>query len=81
VRIQSNFASPGEDKGINQIIRARVEAHKGPFMLLMPPWQMSLGKQALAAFHLALSAEPCQTVVDRLYDDSPLSLCKLTYRK
>jgi hypothetical protein len=80
VRIQSNFASPNEDKGINQIIRARVEAHKGPFMLLIPPWQMGLGEEALAAFHLALASEPCQTVTDRLYDDSPLSLCKLVRR-
>jgi len=77
VRIQSNFASPEEDKGINILIRERVEAHKGPFMLLMPAWQLSLGEEALAAFHLALARGTCQTVIDRLYDDKELALCKV----
>ena len=75
VRIQSNFASPDENKGINQIIRSRVEGHKGPFMLLIPPWQMSLGEEALSFFHLTRAGKTCQTVIDRLYDDKPLSLC------
>jgi hypothetical protein len=77
VRIESNFARPEEAVGINRIIRDRVEAHQGPFMLLMPPWQLGTGEDALAAFHLKLDEPSCQTVVDRLYDDKPLSLCKV----
>ncbi len=77
VRIQSNFAAPGDGKGINEFIRDRVEAHKGPFMLLMPPWQLNLGVEALAAYGLVLAREPCQTVIDRLYDDKELALCKV----
>lgn len=77
VRIQSNFISPEENKGFNQIIRARVEGHKGSFMLLIPTWQERAGDDALAIYHLSRAAEACQTVVDRLYDDKPLSLCRL----
>jgi hypothetical protein len=83
VRIQSNFASPGEDKGINAVIRARVAEHmehKGDFMLLMPPWQLAMGDDALAYFGLARSPGPCLPVIDRLYNDNELSLCKVIRR-
>lgn len=79
VRIQSNFASPGENKGINAVIRDRVAAHKGPFMLLMPSWQLDLGRQALRSFGLGLAPDACQKVIDRLYDDAELSLCKIVH--
>jgi len=75
VRIQSNFSSPNENKGINQIIRSRVEGHQGPFILLITPGQMEAAAEAMAAFHLTLAGKTCQTVIDRLYDDRPLSLC------
>jgi len=77
VRIQSNFTSPDQDKGFNRIIRERVMAHKGPLMLLMPPWQQGMGEEALGYLHLAVAKEPCQTVIDRLYDDKALNLCKI----
>lgn len=77
VRIQSNFASPEQDKGFNDIIRKRVNEHKGLFMLLIPPWQHGVAKDALQPFRLALVPEPCQTVVDRLYDDKPMDLCRV----
>jgi hypothetical protein len=77
VRIQSNFISPEQNVGFNKIIRSRLAAHKGPFMLLIPSWEVSAGDDALAAYDLARAPEPCQTVVDRLYDDKLLSLCPL----
>jgi len=75
VRIQSNFASPDEGKPVNAVIAERLKSHKGAFLLLIPPYQMHFAKEALAYFHLALSPEPCQKVIDRLYGDSELSLC------
>jgi hypothetical protein len=80
VRIQSNFVSPGENKGFNQIIRKRVEGHKGPFMLLIPDWPSNAGDEPLAFYNLARTEEPCKTVLDRLYDDKPLSLCRVVRR-
>jgi hypothetical protein len=79
VRIQSNFTSPERNVGFNRIIRSHVESHKGPFMLLVPSWEVSAGDEALAAYDLARAPESCQTVVDRLYDDKPLSLCRLVH--
>jgi hypothetical protein len=75
-RIQSNFASPGENKGINAVITTRVAQHEGRFMLLIPPWQHQLADEALAHFGLAETGS-CQTVIDRLYDDKALDLCQV----
>ena len=78
VRIQSNFASPDQDKGINQLVHARVNAHKvknGRFLLLIPPWQHGLADGALSFFGLKIAKQPCQKLVDRLYDDNQLDLC------
>jgi len=74
VRIQSNFASPDENKGINKILRARLEAHKGKFMLLVPSWQADLARDALHYFGLTFLPQTCQKVIDRLYD-TKLILC------
>jgi len=79
VRIQSNFTSPEENKGFNQIIRARVEGHKGTFMLLIPSFQEMAGDDALSLFGLARAPEPCQTVIDRLYGNESLSLCRVVH--
>jgi hypothetical protein len=75
VRVQSNFASPDEDKGINKLIHERVDRHKGRFMLLIPPWQHGFAEEALRAFRLAPEWRSCQKVIDRLYDDKVLDLC------
>jgi hypothetical protein len=77
VRIQSNFASPDQNKGINKLIHDRVDGHNGAFMLLIPPWQKDLANAALRYYHLTLSPKACQTVIDHLYDDRPLSLCRV----
>ncbi len=74
IRIQSNFASPDQNKGINGMLRERLEAHKGMFMLLIPDWQFQLAKDALAHFNLAFLPQTCQKVVDRLFD-TKLVLC------
>ncbi|HUY68111.1 MAG TPA: hypothetical protein VMV79_02275 [Alphaproteobacteria bacterium] len=80
VRIESNLtvlapgAPPIATPALNDIIRARIAAHKGPLMLLMPSWQLADGDDALARFGLKRQT-PCQTVIDRLYNDSELALC------
>ncbi len=80
VRIESNFTGPHENKGINQIIRDRVEAHHGRFMMLIPPDQKNIAEDALSYFKLALAPQACQTVKDRLYDDTELALCNVVHK-
>ena len=79
VRIESNFASPNEDKGINKLTHARIDQHEGRFLTLIPPWQKGLADEALGYFGLTLgkagSKAACQTVIDCLYDDKELALC------
>ena len=80
VRIQSNFSSPDQDKGINKLLHARVEAHQaagGRFMLLIPVWQLGVGAEALSYFHLKLAPENCQNVTDKLFNDTKMSLCRV----
>jgi hypothetical protein len=77
VRIQSNFASPDEDKGINQRIQDRIAGHPGRFMLLIPPWQYTLADQALRHLKLTLKPQTCQKVRDKLYDEYQLDLCNV----
>jgi hypothetical protein len=74
LRIQSNFASPDENKGINVLIKDRLDGHKGRLMLLIPHGRLYLAEAALGIFGLKFLPRTCQKVVDRLYDD-PLALC------
>ncbi|MDR3449106.1 MAG: hypothetical protein P4M15_05065 [Alphaproteobacteria bacterium] len=78
VRLQSNFSNPGQNPGIDRIIQARIDAHraaKGRFLLLVQPWLVAGSDPVLRAFGLALAGEPCQNVIDRLFEDKPMSLC------
>lgn len=75
VRIQSNFASPDQNKSINAVLHERVDSHKGRFMMLIPPWQKGVAEEALGFYHLTMGNLPCQTVIDRLYDDKEMALC------
>ncbi|MFA5040699.1 MAG: hypothetical protein WC464_03595 [Bdellovibrionales bacterium] len=78
VRIQSNFSSPEEDKGINKLLHERVDAHRkkgGRFMMLVPLWQVSAAEDAAAYFGLKVASKECKQVTDKLFNDSPLSLC------
>lgn len=70
VRIQSNFASPNEGhKGINKIIAARLQLHDGPFMLLLPDWQVQwngVPQEALSIYGLKFAPSGCQKFPDNL---------------
>jgi hypothetical protein len=80
VRIQSNFSSPEQDKGINKLLHQRIDAHRdagGRFMMLVPAWQVKGADEPLSYFRLKLVPQNCATVTDRLFDDSPLSLCSV----
>ncbi len=70
VRIQSNFASPNEgEKGINKVIAACLQDHKGRFMLLLPDWQVTYGgviQEALGIYGLKFATSGCQKFPDNL---------------
>ena len=83
-RIQSNFSSPEQDKGINILMHQRIDAHRatgGRFMLLIPSWQVAASSYALSFFHLRLAPKPCLSLTDRLFDDSKMSLCEVIEQK
>ncbi len=78
VRIQSNFSSPEQGKGVNRLISDRIDAqraHNGSFMMLIPDWQKTTAIQALSYFNLKMQSDKCQMVTDRLYHDKTMSLC------
>ncbi len=80
VRIQSNFSSPEQDKGINKLLHERVDAHRqkgGRFMVLTPNWQMKEAGDAVAFFGLKVVTKDCLPVIDKLFDNSTLNLCPL----
>lgn len=74
VRVQSNFASPDEQKGINAVIKKKVLGHIGSYKLLMPWYQLPMGEEALKYFDLEVRQQSCQPVQDKLYD-SKLVIC------
>ncbi len=76
VRVQSNFSSPDEPKGINQRFEARVAAHKGPIKILLPSFQLGFAESMAAHFKLTFLPQSCQAVVDHLYN-SHLVLCDM----
>ena len=80
VRIQSNFSSPEEDKGINKVIHERVDSHRqkgGRFMVLTPNWQMKGAGDAVAFFGLKVVTNGCLFVIDKVFENSTLNLCPL----
>ncbi|MFA6280291.1 MAG: hypothetical protein WC612_05825 [Bdellovibrionales bacterium] len=74
VRIQSNFSSPEQGKGINAMMAERIAAHKGVFKLLIPSYQFFHAAPALGHFGLTFLPQKCQAVDDPLFD-SKLVLC------
>lgn len=74
VRVQSNFASPDEQKGINTLIKEKVLGHVGTYKLLMPSYQLPMGEASLKYFALEVLPPSCQPVEDKLYD-SKLVIC------
>lgn len=75
VRIQSNFASPDQDKGINRLLHAAVENHKGDYLILIPPDQHAMAQEALGYYRLSATWKDCQKVMDKLFDNTTLDLC------
>jgi hypothetical protein len=68
LRIGSRTFHPDDDYGINDLIRMKIGAHKGPLKLFMTARQMKRGEEALAAYGLALIPKTCQTISDNLYE-------------
>lgn len=70
VRIQSNFASPNEgEKGINHVIAARIAAHQGKFMLVIPDWQVTYSgvvQEALGIYGLKFATTTCKKFPDNM---------------
>lgn len=76
IRIQSNFSSPDEPKGVNRVIAARIAAHNGDFRILIPDYQLWFAQTTPKAFNLTFLPQSCQSVADHLFD-SRLLLCEL----
>jgi len=74
IRVQSNFLSPDQKSGFNEMIRHRVFAHKGQLSLLIPEYSFAMARGALADLGLSFSEQKCQAVTDRLFP-SRLVLC------
>jgi hypothetical protein len=71
---------------INDLIRLRIVAHKGPLKLFMPAGELKAGAQALGHFGLKLSGDKCQDITDNLpvNDSDPefpkyYKLCDVTH--
>ncbi|MGE3770964.1 MAG: hypothetical protein AB7G06_08465 [Bdellovibrionales bacterium] len=74
IRVQSNFASPGEPKGINPVIKARVRNHAGNFWLLVPTYDTEwVSRDVLPQFGLKTVLDSCRIVRNNLGED--LNLC------
>ena len=76
VRIQGYFIDDAT-AAMSAMLQARIEAHRGRFLLLIPPDQHDHAQQALDHFHFIFASGACQTVIDHLHNDKPLDLCPL----
>lgn len=78
VRVQSNFSSPEENKGINRLISDKINSHTGAYLLLSPAWQHPADKELLQKFYqLTLIEQSCQIIIDGLYN-TQLQICELS---
>lgn len=76
VRVQSNFASPEEPKGVNQIIDARIRYWQGDFMLLLPVYDMPwVSEKVMPQFGLKTLLDDCQRLHPNFNED--FLLCKV----
>lgn len=74
IRIQSNFASPGEPKQINQILKDRVTNWPGKFLLLLPVYDVEwISREVLPQFGLKTILSDCQIIEPNFSE--PISLC------
>jgi hypothetical protein len=54
---------------VNDLVRFRIDAHKGPLMLLIPAGELKTGSAALGYFGLKFSGGKCQDLTDNLPED------------
>ncbi len=71
VRLQSRGFFPEQNTGITHLIRERIDANKGKFMLFMPSQQLAAGKAALAYYGLAVSGT-CGEITDNRREEISL---------
>ncbi len=68
VRLESRGFPPDSKTGLADLIRSKVEVHKGPLKLFIPSAQLKLGERALPHFKLSLVLKSCRIIDDRLYE-------------
>jgi hypothetical protein len=66
LRIHGRTFRPDQPYGLIALLRDKVEAHKGPLMLLMPARDLDTGRASLAQMGLAAVLKSCRTVTDNL---------------
>ena len=71
VRIDSRAFSPASGWGIIDLIRARIKAHRGRFMVFVPQADLPDAQQSLEIFGLKALPKSCKEVVDRFGDKLP----------
>ena len=71
VRIDNRAFSPASGWGIIDLIRARIAAHHGQFMLLAPQADVPGAQKALDIFGLKALPKSCREVIDRFGDKLP----------
>jgi len=77
IRLQSNFSSPEEHKGIDALLRDRVNTHKGDLYLLAPYYEIDwTNKEVMPQFGLKTVVEKCVTFKNNIAED--MSLCPVT---
>lgn len=69
VRIQSRGFPADADYGINDLIRRKIDAHKGPLAMLIPTRQIPTAEAALRPLRLTLLRKTCRMTTDRLFED------------
>lgn len=80
IRIESRFYKPDQMKQpFNDMVRSRIDVHKGPVRLLIPAQDYASVSMrgALAYFGLELTGGKCQRVTDPLYKPETYALCDL----
>jgi hypothetical protein len=92
MRIETRSFHPDEKVGILNVMRQRIDDHKGKLMLFVPTRDLPQAEKGLPSFHVALVPKSCRAATDNLYEphlDRPeeehtdypkdYSLCDLRY--
>ncbi len=77
LRLVSNFASPQQDKAMNQVIRQRLADWHGKLALLLPWYDVNwISREVMPQFGLKTDIEACQDVTPNFLE--PLKLCPIS---